>query len=189
VNLPSWRPAATSTQTSSRRRRRTWPREAVRRHLGMSLLFATLANPDECLHAADVPRVTRNSSRDRERPIGLHSTRMSRRRIRAPADVRTVSAVSRTREESSPSSRTTARSYANAVRLSLARRTRVERVESKIRLSLGRGASELEAELARRGRQDSSSLPTAVDPSSVSAAASFSTKSTGFARLRAFWHS
>lgn len=38
VNLPSWWPEATSAQTSSRRRKRTWLREAApRRHLGMSL--------------------------------------------------------------------------------------------------------------------------------------------------------
>jgi len=116
-------------------------------------------------------RFTRSSSRNRGPPTGPHSTRVSCRRIRAPADVRTVSAVSCTRKGSLLSSQRTACSYASATRLSLARRTRVERVESKIRLSLSRGASELEAELARRGRQDPPSLPTvptAVDPSSAS---------------------
>lgn len=65
-------------------------------------------------------------------PTGPHSTRVSRRQFRAPADVRTVSAVSRTRKGPSSSSRRTARLDASAARLSLARRTRVERVESKI---------------------------------------------------------
>lgn len=63
----------------------------------------------------------------------------------------------------------------------------LERVESKIRLSLGRG--ELEAELARRGRQDSPSLPTAADPFSVfssSSSLSLSIKSTGLARCVRF---
>lgn len=102
--------------------------------------------------------------------------------------LRTVSAVSRTRQGPSLSSWRTARSYASATRLSLARRTRVERVESKIRLSLGRGASELEAELARRGRQDPPSLPTAADPFSVSSSSSStsSVKSTSLARCVRF---
>jgi len=132
--------------------------------------------PDECLHTADVQRVTRSSSRNQGPPnrspfdAGVASAGFA-----VQQNVRTVSAVSCTRKGSSLSSQRTARSYASATRLSLARRTRVERVESKIRLSLSRGASELEAELARRGRQDPPSLPTvptAVDPSSASAVAS-----------------
>jgi len=128
---------------------------------------------DECLHTADAQQVhsqfiAQSRTTDRspfDAGVASADSRSSRRE-------KTVSAVSCTRKGSLLSSQRTACSYASATRLSLARRTRVERVESKIRLSLSRGASELEAELARRGRQDPPSLPTvptAVDPSSASA--------------------
>lgn len=73
VNLPSWRPAATSAQTSSRRRRRTWPRHRL--DLDMSLPGARSG----CLHAADAPRGYRSLAahraiEERSRPVP-HSIR------------------------------------------------------------------------------------------------------------------